>query len=120
MNANAEPMRPGQLWLLFGLIGLVAGAMSIYFGYAAWVFAIMTVGISFVFSPRAASMGGALAGIGVGSGVLLWWATRCPPATSCEPGFRLEPFVALVLVTLTVGLGLSLFFVYHHSLRRAR
>lgn len=119
MNANAEPMTPGQLWLVFGLVGLVAGAMSVYFGYAAWPFAIVTVGISLVFSPRAASTGGALTGAGMGSGALLWWATRCPPATRCEPGFALEPFVAFAVIAGIGGLCLSLLFLARHAVAGA-
>lgn len=104
---SADPMTPRQLWLLFGLIGVMAGTMSVYFGYAAWPFAIGIAAIALAYAPRAASTGGALTGIGVGSGGMLWWASRCPPATTCEPGFAIEPFIAFVVVSLGVGFGLS-------------
>jgi hypothetical protein len=104
---EADPMTPRQLWLLFGLTGPIAGAVSIYFGYAAWPFAIAIAAIALAFPPRVASTGGALAGIGVGSGALLWWASQCPPATTCEPGFAIEPFIAFVVVSLVAGLALS-------------
>ena len=118
MSDNTELMTPRQLWLVFGLVGLIAGAMSIYFSYPAWAFAIVIATISLAFSPRAASAGGALGGIGIGSAAMLWWATRCPPATSCEPAFAIEPFVAFAVVTLIVGAGLSLLLASRYMVRR--
>ena len=118
MSDNAEPMRPRELWLVFALIGLVAGATSMYFAYPAWSFAIVIAAISLAFSPRAASAGGALGGIGIGSASMLWWATRCPPGTSCEPAFAIEPFVAFAVVSLVAGVGLSLLLASRSMVRR--
>lgn len=95
-----------EAWLAFAVIGVLIGAVSMYFGYPAWLVAIAMVVVAFLTRGWAA-LAGALVGIGAGASALLWIGSRCPPSTSCGPAFSLELFVAFGVVALGAGLMAS-------------
>jgi hypothetical protein len=99
---------PLGAWFTFGLVGLVVGVVSTYFGYLAWPAALGLVVISVLSRPRFPTLAGALVGTGLGSALLLWIGSQCPPATTCERQ-GIEPYVGFAIVTLALGAALSLF-----------
>jgi hypothetical protein len=104
MTANhAGRLTVPEAATIFGLIGLLVGAASIYFGPAMWTAAVGVLVIGAITKPALASVGGGAIGLAGGSAAILWIGTQCPPATTCEPGFELAPYRVFIGATLVIG-----------------
>ncbi len=107
LSAPRDGISPLEAWFTFGLVGVVTGAVSTYFGYLVLPVTLALVVIAVLSRLRLPTLAGALAGSGLGSAILLWIGSQCPPATICERQ-GMEPYVGFAVVTLAIGAALTL------------
>lgn len=102
-NDTRHPMTGREAILGFALVGAVVGSAAAYFGYLASPAILGLLLISAVYRPRLATLAGSLVGMGLGTLLVLWIGSRCPPATTCTADFPIQVYVATAAAALALG-----------------
>lgn len=101
-------MSEREAWLAVALMGLLAGAVGIYFGYFAWPAAVALLIFAIMSTRRiAAAAAGGITGLAVGSGAILIVGSQCPPNTVCRADFPIESYGAFLAVAAALGAVLT-------------
>lgn len=100
-------MTARQAWLLTALIGMVMGAVGLYFGYFTMAAAVGTVLLAALGTRRLSGAAGGVTGLAIGAGALLWIGSICPARTLCRAEFPIELVSAALASALATGVALT-------------